>query len=380
MTVVPSECAKEYSSHVEPFGDGHKITLKSPNLRVSLLTQGATVFSVEYRVPQLAGGDVADKDGWVELVLGFDVPEEFAKDKFYIGSTCGRYAGRIENGEFELNGKNFKLLQNEGENTLHGGPEGFSSRPWKYILLEGEEEIGISFHLISPHLDQGFPGELFVTANYVILKNEPATLKWNLQAVLADTTPAQSTVINLCNHIYWNLNGVPSRPRRLPEPITNHHMQLYSGYVAEMHELIPTGSMKSVEGTPHDYKKLRGIREGMEATQAEGRDPPGYDDPVALDKWDSKLHEAGCLFSPKTGITLKLDTTSPAIVVYTANHLPENASGEAGERFQRHSGICLETQYFPNSPHIPSFPSTVLNKGEKYDETTVCHFKYTPKS
>ncbi|PWU88277.1 putative aldose 1-epimerase-like protein [Trypanosoma cruzi] len=179
---------------------------------------------------------------------------------------------------------------------------------------------------------------------------------------LAASTPAQSTVINLCNHIYWNLNGVPSRPRRLPEPITNHHMQLHSGYVAEMQELIPTGSMKSVEGTPHDYKKLRAIREGMEATQAEGRDPPGYDDPVALDKWDSKLHEAGRLFSPKTGITLQLDTTSPAVVVYTANYLPENASGEAGERFQRHSGICLETQYFPNSPHIPSFPSTVVSK------------------
>ncbi|RNF09698.1 putative aldose 1-epimerase-like protein [Trypanosoma rangeli] len=370
---------KEYSSQVIPFGEGHKITLTSPNLRVELLTLGATVSSVQYRVPQLAGKDVADKDGWVNVTLGFDEPEEFVKDTACVGRTCGRYAGRIVNGEIQLDGKTFKLLKNDGENTLHGGPDGFSSRPWKYIMLEGEEEIGISFHLISPHLDQGFPGELFVTATYVILKNQPASLKWNLQAVLADATPVNSTTVNLCNHTYWNLNGVPAVPRRLPEPVTNHCLQLHSGYVAELNGTIPTGSMKSVEGTPHDYRKSHSILAGIEATRAEGRDPPGYDDPVALDTWDSQLHEAARLFSPKTGISLQVDTTSPAVVVYTANYLPVNASGEAGERFQQHSGICLETQYFPNSPQIPNFPSTVIKKGEKYHETTICHFKFTPQ-
>lgn len=375
-----TEGTKKYSSQVEPFGEGFKITLISPDLRVALLTKGATVNSVRYRAPQLVGTDACDNnDGWIELALGHDTPDEFEEDTANMGRTCGRYAGRIENGEFQLDGQAFKLLQNDGAHTLHGGPEGFSKRSWKYILVDGEEEFGVSFHLISHHLDQGFPGEVFVTACYSILKTQPATLKWNFQAVLSDCSPVNSTVVNLCNHTYWNLNGVPSTPRRLPETIKNHHLQLHSSYAAELDGLIPTGSMRAVEGSLHDYRRCRAILEGMEATREEGRDPHGYDDPVALDTWDSSLREAGRLFSPKTGIAMRVETTSPVVVVYTTNHLPETASGEAGERFQRYSGICLETQYFPNSPNISCFPSTVVEKGRKYDETTICSFKFIEK-
>ncbi|ORC89272.1 aldose 1-epimerase-like protein [Trypanosoma theileri] len=376
--------ANEYQSHVEPFGDGFKIRLISPDLRVALLTKGATLHSVQYRVPPTSpAAAVADKDGWVELTLGYDTPEEFDHDSSYMGRTCGRYAGRIENGELVLDGKSYKLLQNDGKNTLHGGPDGFSKRHWKYLLLEGEEEIGISFHLSSPHLDQGFPGEVFVTATYSILKNKPATLKWNLQAVLSDASPVNTTTVNLCNHAYWNLNGVPfssSSPahRHLPENILNHHLQLHSHYVAETKGLIPTGLMNEVEGTLHDYRRSRPIAEGLEQTGKEGRDPPGYDDPVALETWDSKLREAAVVFSPKTHISMTVETTSPAVVVYTATHLPKDASGGAGERFQRYGGICLETQYFPNSVNVPSFPSTLVRKNEKYDETTTCHFRIIP--
>lgn len=372
---MTAPCTKDYTSLVEPFGDGFKITLKSPDLRVELITKGATINSVQYRVPHLAGGAVGDKDGWVELTLGYNTPEEFEGDTASMGRTCGRYAGRIGNGEFQFDGQLFKLLQNDGPNTLHGGPEGFAKRLWKYILVDGEDEIGASFHLISPHLDQGFPGEVFVTASYSILKNRPATLKWNFRAVLSDSSPVNFTTVNLCNHAYWNLNGVPMAPRRLPEPITNHHLQLHSAYVASMSDLVPTGSMWPVEGSPHDYRQRRPILEGMEATRAEGRDPPGYDDPVALETWDSTPREAAVLFSPKTGITMRVVTTSPAVVVYTSNCLPENATGEAGERFQRHSGICLETQYFPNAPNVPSFPSTIIKKGETYSEETLCSFR-----
>ncbi|KAH9593472.1 Aldose 1-/Glucose-6-phosphate 1-epimerase [Trypanosoma melophagium] len=379
---MEAHSAKEYRSHVEPFGDGSKVTLISPDLRVALLTKGATLHSVQYRVPLTSpAAAVADKDGWVELTLGYDTPEEFEEETSYMGRTCGRFAGRIENGEILLDGKSYKLLQNEGKNTLHGGPDNFAKRQWKYLLLDGEEEIGISFHLSSPHLDQGFPGEVFVTATYSIVKNRPATLKWNLQAVLSDASPVNSTTVNMCNHAYWNLNGVPSSssaPRHLPDNVLNHHLQLHSRYVAETNALIPTGLMREVEGTPHDFRQSRPILEGVQATEKEGRDPPGYDDPVALETWDSKLREAAVVFSPKTHIAMIVETTSPSVVVYTANHLPKDASGGSGERFQRYSGICLETQYFPNSPNIPSFPSTVITKNEKYDETTTCRFKIVP--
>lgn len=369
-----------FGSHVEPFGKGFKVRLHSPSLRVELLSLGASINSVQVRNPNKKRGEPGE---WVETCLGYGTAAECEAPTAVIGVTSGRFAGRIANGEFSLGGSSYKLLQNDGPNTLHGGPNGFQKQQWKYILTEGEEEIGVSFHLTSPHLDQGFPGELFVTATYTIQKSAPApTIKYVYQANLSDSTPVNATVVNLTNHTYWNLNGVPralseNETSPLPQSIKNHLLQVKATYIAVTDEqLLPDGEMLAVVGTPYDYSELKCISDGMEATKADGREPWGFDDPIALETWDSTLREAVVLYSPETKLRMTVSTTNPVVVLYTGNFLPEDADGTSGRRFQQHSGVCVETQYFPNSPNIATFPSVTLRKGETYSEATTHQFKF----
>ncbi|KAG5478637.1 hypothetical protein LSCM1_06041 [Leishmania martiniquensis] len=388
---VSATVTSAYGAHVEPFGESFLITLSSKHLRVQLLSHGAALNSVKVRKPHsVASAHAATpeaaaqpEEAWMDVCLGYTNPEEALSADAVVGHTIGRYAGRIANGCFEVNNMLYTLAKNCGPHNLHGGPDGFQSREWKYLLSDGEDETGVSFHLVSPHMDEGFPGELFVRVTYSIIKSASVpTLKYVLQASLSDNTPVDTTVINLTNHAYWNLNGVP-RPVEadakapLPRSITNHYLQLQSKYVAVTDEWrIPNGDMRSVEGTVHDYSKLRCLAEGMEATKEEGRDSGGYDDPVALETWDSTLREAALLYSPATKLRMRVCTTNPTIVVYTANGLPADASGAKGQRFQQHSAICLECQYFPNSPNVSAFPSTALRKGEAYTETTTHEFQF----
>ncbi|AIN98498.1 aldose 1-epimerase-like protein [Leishmania panamensis] len=383
---VPATATPAHGPQVDPFGESFAITLSSEHLRVQLLSHGAALNSVKVRKPHAAasGSAAAEQDGeWMDVCLGYTNPEEAFSTDAVIGHTIGRYAGRIANGELEVKNVPYTLAKNCGPHNLHGGPVGFQNKEWKYLLSDGKDETSVAFHLVSPHMDQGFPGELFVTATYSIIKSAPApTLKYVLQASLSDNTSVDMTVINLTNHAYWNLNGVP-RPAEadavapLPRSITNHYLQLQSRYFAVTDESsIPNGDMRPVEGTLHDYSELRCIAEGMEATKEEGRDGGGYDDPVALETWDSTLREAALLYSPATKLRMRVCTTNPVIVVYTANALPADASGAKGQRFQRHSAICLECQYFPNSPNVPAFPSTALKKGEAYKETTTHEFQF----
>lgn len=377
---VSAQATAAHGANAVPFGDSFLITLSSETLRVELLSRGAALNSVKVRKPD---ADPGDADGWMEVCLGYTTPEEAFSESAVCGQTIGRYAGRIANGEFELKSTPYTLAKNNGQHNLHGGPVGFQNKEWKYLLSDGEEETGVAFHLVSPHMDQGFPGELFVTATYSIIKSAPVpTLKYVLQASLSDNTPVDMTVINMTNHVYWNLNGVP-RPAApeetapLPASIKNHYLQMQSKYVAVTDEgSIPNGDMRPVEGTPHDYSELRCLAEGMEATKEDGRETGGYDDPIALETWDSTLREAVLLYSPQTKLRMRVCTTNPAVVVYTANFLPADASGAKGQRFQQQSAICLECQYFPNSPNIPAFPSTALKKGETYNETTTHEFQF----
>lgn len=372
--------ATSFGAVAEPFGDSSLITLTSENLRVQLLSHGAALNAVQVRDTRVPD-DAAPR--WIDVCVGYTNPEEALHPDACIGATIGRYAGRIGNAEFDLKNSHYELAKNCGEHNLHGGPVGFDKKEWKYLLSDGEDETGVAFHLVSPHMDQGFPGEIFVTATYSIIKSATVpTLKYVFQAALADNTPVDMTVINLTNHVYWNLNGLP-RPATpeatvpLAKPITNHHLQLHSKYFASTDEdLIPNGDMRPVEGTPHDYSEMRCLAEGMEATRASGREGGGYDDPVALETWDSTLREAALLYSPATKLSMRVCTTNPAIIVYTANHFPEDADGTKGKRFAHHGAIALECQYFPNSPNVPAFPSTALKKGEMYNETTTHEFQF----
>lgn len=372
--------ASPFGAIAEPFGDSSIITLNSENMRVQLLSRGASINAIQIRDTRVADGAEAQ---WIDVCVGYTNPDEALADDTCVGATIGRYAGRIANAEFELKNSHYSLGKNCGEHNLHGGPVGFDKKEWKYLLSDGEDETGVAFHLVSPHLDQGFPGEVFITATYSIIKTAAVpTFKYVFKATLADNTPVDMTVVNLTNHVYWNLNGLP-RPAT-PEAtapvaklVTNHHLQLHARYFADTDaDLIPNGDMRAVEGTAHDYTEMRGLAEGMEATREMGREDGGYDDPVALETWDSSLREAALLYSPATKLRMRVCTTNPAIIVYTANHFPKDADGTKGKRFPQHGAIALECQYFPNSPNVPAFPSTVLNKKETYNETTTHEFQF----
>ncbi|EPY21144.1 aldose 1-epimerase-like protein [Strigomonas culicis] len=163
----------------------------------------------------------------------------------------------------------------------------------------------------------------------------------------------------------------------VPSLITNHCLQVPAKHVAVMTEdFVLKGEMSETTRTVNDYNEMRPIINGMLDTEEMGRDPWGYDDTIALDTWDATLREAATLYSPDTQLQMRISTTNPVVTVYTANALPKDADGTFGKRFQRHSGVALMCQYFPNSPNVPSFPSTVLNKGETYQETTVHEFQF----
>ncbi|EPY30282.1 aldose 1-epimerase [Angomonas deanei] len=324
-TQAPPE-ADICKSKVEPYGDGFLITLKSPNIRVELLSYGASVNSVRVRDPTKKP---EEPDAWVETCLGYVSFDECKQPTSARGSTRGRFAGLIGNAEFNLYNTNYKLMQNSGANCMNGGPVGFDKVQWKYIMNEGEDEIGVSFHMTSPHLDQGFPGEIFVTATYTILKGS-ATLKYSLSANLSDTTPVNATVVNLTNNVYWNLNGV-ARPASatekapLPFPILNHCLKLNANYIADVDENdVPTGDMITTKDTVNDFSELRPIKDGMFFTQEQGRTPWGFNDIIALETWDSTLREAAVLYSPESKLQMTVSTTNPVVQVYTANHFPEN--------------------------------------------------------
>ena len=206
--------ATSFGAVAEPFGDSSLITLTSENLRVQLLSHGAALNAVQVRDTRVPD-DAAPR--WIDVCVGYTNPEEALHPDACIGATIGRYAGRIGNAEFDLKNSHYELAKNCGEHNLHGGPVGFDKKEWKYLLSDGEDETGVAFHLVSPHMDQGFPGEIFVTATYSIIKSATVpTLKYVFQAALADNTPVDMTVINLTNHVYWNLNGLPPRLWRSP--------------------------------------------------------------------------------------------------------------------------------------------------------------------
>lgn len=247
------------------------------------------------------------------------------------GKTIGRYANRIARGELPLDGAIFELAVNEGRNTLHGGPDGFSKREWRQV---DSTPASATFGLHSPDGDQGFPGTVDCTITYAWSDNGELRLDYV-------ATTNKPTVVNLTNHVYFNLSGVPGTP------VDGHRLQIAaSAYTPLDGELIPTGEIAAVAGTAHDFRALREI--GNEK----------FDVNFVLDGWDGTLREVAHAADSSSGRTLVVETTQPGLQLYT---------GKPG-------AFALETQHFADSPHHPNFPSTVLRPGEVFRSTTVYRF------
>ncbi|MGB2350624.1 MAG: aldose epimerase family protein [Akkermansiaceae bacterium] len=294
-----------------------------------------------------------------ELTVRHDSFEDWKNNSgFYLGASCGRFGNRIASGEFSLNGKDYKLDTNNAPADipchLHGGSRGFHSRIWHGEALAEAHRQGVRLTLHSPDGDEGYPGNLDVAVTYWL--NDNNELSWH-----AEATTDQATPVNLINHTYWNLSGEPG------SSIDNHQIQIHADYFLPTNPgMIPTGEIRSVTDTPMDFTRPREISEGIDSDYEPIHVAGGYDHCWVLrDHHDlePKLHTAAIVHHPATGRTLEVMTNQPGVQFYTGNYL----SG----KFTPRSGLCLETEGFPDSPNQSNFPSSILGPGETYQHDLV---------
>jgi aldose 1-epimerase len=297
-----------------------------------------------------------DKNGQTtNIVLGFDNLDQYLEGHPYFGAIVGRYGNRIADASFSLDSENFQLAANDGKNSLHGGWQGFDKKLWAPEVVACNERAMLKLTLLSPEGDEGYPGNLMVTVSYELLMDQ--------LFITYEAETDKATVLNLTNHSYFNLAGQGT--------ILDHLLYLNaSRYTPVNSELIPTGELANVEGTPFDFRKPSVIGERFDVV---GGHPAGYDHNFVIDgpEGDNKL--VAKVMDPETGRFMEVRTTEPGVQFYTGNFL--DGKLVSGDRtFQQHSGFCLETQHYPNSPNQPDFPPVVLRPGEKFVSRTIFRF------
>lgn len=332
--------------------DGSRVTeytLASPSgLEVKVLDYGATLLSV--RVP--------DRDGRLDnVVLRLDALDDYLRGHPLLGSVVGRYANRISNAKFVLDGKEHRLTPNSGKHHIHGGAAGFHRALFRSEVLPEAEGIGVRLRHMSPDGEDGYPGALDVEVVYKVTAENELRMEY---AAKTD----RPTHVNLTNHAYWNLAGAGSGD------VLGHVLTLNASfYLPTDAETIPTGEIRSVAGTPMDFRTPTPI--GARIDAVEGRN---YDHPYVADKKEpGELSFFARLADPKTGRTMEVWTTEPGAQLYTARWLSDRL-GSGGRRYGPYHGVCIETQHFPDSPNRPHFPSTALRPGETYRQITVHRF------
>jgi len=331
-------------------------TLKNKNgMQVSITNFGATVVSIV--VPDKAG-KMAD------VALGYDDLAGYELNKNYLGVLVGRYGNRIAHGKFSIDGTEYTLAKNNGDNSLHGGIKGFNKAMWEAKDVSKGGEAAVEMKYVSKDGEEGYPGNLSVTVVYTLTnKNE---LKIDYSA-----TTDKKTVVNLTNHTYFNLAGQGNGDILKQELMINADT-----FTPVDSGLIPTGELKKVEGTPFDFRKPTAIGARIDANDEQIKLGGGYDHNFVLSrKAATGLSLAARVSDAVSGRTMEVWTTEPGVQFYTGNFLDGSFKGKGGIAYQKRTAFCLETQHFPDSPNHPSFPTTLLKPGEKYHTTTVYKFE-----
>ena len=336
----------------EVFGnvDGKEVRLftmeNSNGMKVSITNYGAIITAVF--TPD-KNGDMAD------VVLGFDNLKSYVDGHPSFGSLVGRYGNRIAKGKFELDGREYTLAINNGENHLHGGIIGFDKKVWDADSFQKDNEVGLKLHYLSQDMEEGYPGNLNVHVTYTLTEDNELMIDY-----LASTDKA--TPINLTSHSYFNLTGVM-------ENIMDHKIMINADrYVAIDETLIPTGELPLCNNTAMDFKEMQTI--GSRFDQVDG----GYDHCYVLNKDGKELSLAAKVEEPKSGRSLEVWTTEPGVQFYTGNFLDGTLKGIQGVFYEKNYGFCLEAQHYPDSPNQPDFPNVILSVGETYMQTTIYKF------
>lgn len=302
-----------------------------------------------------------DRNGKKEnIALRYADATDYYYDGPCLGKTPGRYANRIAVGRFSLNGKEYELPINNGPNSLHGGPEGFQNQIWDVELLEN----GVKFTYVSADGEQGYPGKLTATAEYHWSDDNKLTLTYKAET-------EEDTVVNLTNHAYWNLDGADAGS------VLEHTMKINSsGWLMSDNTLIPSGEIAAVEGTPMDFREFKALGKDIKEDFVALNNGKGYDNTWVIEGWEpGKMVQAVLeLESAKSGRTLKVSTDQPGAHVYTGNWLAGSPANCAGRSYEDYDGVAIEMQDFPDAPNKPTFPCTVLRKGEVYERHIVFAF------
>jgi aldose 1-epimerase len=303
---------------------------------------------------------VPDKNGKLEdVVLGYDSLKQYLKDNSYFGAMIGRYGNRIAKGKFSLNGKEYHLPLNNGENSLHGGPMGFHNVLWE-VTPVNKNFLTMTYH--SKDGEAGYPGNLDVTVSYTLSETNEFVIDYEAKT-------DQETVANLTHHSYFNLAGAGNGD------ILNHELIIYANeFNAVDSGLIPVGAPRPVLGTPFDFTTSHKIGERINQDDEQLKFGKGYDHNWVLTKAKAMMWQAAKVTEPVSGRTMEVWTTEPGVQFYSGNFLSNDVIGKGNKVYPFRSGFCLETQHFPDSPNHPDFPSTVLKPGEKYTQKTIYKF------
>jgi aldose 1-epimerase len=323
-------------------------------LSAKIMTLGATLQSLI--VPDKAG----HKD---DVVLGYDTAQEYLTRPNFFGASVGRYANRIAKGKFNLDGKSYTLATNDGPNSLHGGTKGFDKRMWKIDSVSSGPDAKVVLSYVSADGEEGFPGEMKVTATYSL--NEQNELKLEYRA-----TTSKPTVLNLTNHSYFNLSGNDARD--VMGNLVTLHAARFTPVDAT---LIPTGERRAVAGSPFDFRAAHRVGDRIrDAKDQQIRFGRGYDHNFIVDGAAGSLRPAAVVTDPVSGRTMEMSVTAPGVQFYTGNFMDGTFFGKSSRAYRQGDAICLEPGVFPDSPNHPDFPTSRLNPGESYVNTIVYKF------
>ena len=345
-----------------PFGttpDGQQVdvyTFTNGRVTISMLTWGATIQRVE--TPDRRGRTT-------NISLGFDNLPDYAQLSPYFGATIGRYGNRIAKGRFTLDGTTYQIPVNNGENALHGGTIGFDKLVWKAKVVQSDKAVGVAFTYVSPDGEMGFPGELTSTVTYTLDRRD------NLRIDYHATVAGKPTIVNLTNHVYFNLLGEGNGT------IYDHVLELNAPkYTPVDATLIPTGEIAPVAGTPFDFSRPTAIGKRLRGDHQQLIFGRGYDHNFVIggEPDDDGLRLAGRFWEPEHGRTIEVLTDQPGVQFYSGNFLDGTFLGIGNKAYRQGDAFAFETQHFPDSPNHASFPSTVLRPGETYKSTTIYSF------
>ncbi|MGA7160935.1 MAG: aldose epimerase family protein [Bacteroidota bacterium] len=337
--------------------DGREVfrySLKNDSgMRVQIINYGAIVTNIY----------VKDRDGnFSDVVLGYDSLQGYVNDKTYFGAIVGRYGNRIGKGKFRLDGKEYQLTLNDGQNHLHGGTMGFNKVLWNAEPMEDEAGPSLKLTYTSKDGEEGYPGTVTTTVTYTLTKNNALEIRY-------EGTTDKPTVFNPTHHSYFNLTGT------LTKTILDHRLMIAADSMTPVGPgLITTGAIVSVANTPMDFRAMTPIGSHIGDQNEQLKLARGYDHNWVLRDYNKQLRKVAEVDEPTTGRVLTLFTDQPGLQFYTGNFLDGTQKGKNGIAYQFRTGFCLEAQCYPDSPNKPNFPSAVLRPGDVYRQTTIYQF------